>query len=264
MFDDRRASCVIKRAEEVSMDVRFWTIVVVAAIGLSSTGRGDEPQGRPASKTVRHEQPPAGPGVFDVRRFGAVGDGLHLDTRAIQAAIDACAAAKGGIVFVPPGQYQSGTIFLKSNVTLHLAAAATILGSTNLSHYATGMLPAYGLYARHVKGLALEGVRFDLARPDLRPAVVCDDAEDVEISGLRAKGSREAESLIRLRATRDAFLHGCRPPGETGTFLRAEGPCRSIVLNGNDLHAARETFETAAGAARESVKALGEPRAGAK
>jgi len=123
-----------------------------------------------------------------------------------------------------------------------------------------GVLPAYGLYARHVRGLALEGVRFDLARPDLRPAVVCDDAEDVEISGLRAQGNREAESLIRLRSTRGAFLHGCRPLGEAGTFLRAEGrECRSITLAGNDLHAAPRATETAAGASRESVTMLAEP-----
>ena len=127
-------------------------------------------------------------------------------------------------------------------------------------YFMWGVLPAYGLYARHVKGLALEGVRFDLARPDLRPAVVCDDAEDVEIAGLRAQGNRETESLIRLRSTRDAFVHDCRPLGEAGTFLRAEGrECRSITLAGNDLHAVPRAAETAAGASRESVTMLAEP-----
>ncbi len=116
-------------------------------------------------------------------------------------------------------------------------------------YFMWGVLPAYGLYARHVRGLSLESVRFDLARPDLRPAVVCDDAEDVEIAGLRARASRESEPLIRLRATRGAFLRGCRPLGEAGTFARIEGErSRDVVLAGNDLHRAQRAVETADGA----------------
>jgi hypothetical protein len=100
-----------------------------------------------------------------------------------------------------------------------------------------------------VKGLSLDGVRFDLAAPDLRPAVICDDAADVEISGLRACGNAEAESLIRLRSTQDAFLHGCRPLGAIGTFLRIEGRLsRDIATAGNDLYRARRALESAEGA----------------
>ncbi len=112
-------------------------------------------------------------------------------------------------------------------------------------YFLWGVLPAYGLYARHVEGLSLDAVRFDLATPDLRPAVVCDMAKGVDISGLRAQGSRDVESLIRLRSTRDAFLYGCRPMGEIGTFLRVEGNSSSdIALQANDLHRARNVFET--------------------
>ena len=124
------------------MGTRISTIIAAtAALCLASTTQGDEPQPGRISAPVQGEGALAGEGVFSVRTYGAVGDGAHLDTAAIQAAIDACAAARGGIVFVPPGRYLSGTIFLKSNVTLHLAAAATILGSTNLAHYATGIQP---------------------------------------------------------------------------------------------------------------------------
>jgi hypothetical protein len=72
---------------------------------------------------------------FDVKAHGAVGDGKALDTAAIQKSIDAAAAAKGGRVVFPPGKYLSGTIRLKSHVTLHLEKGATLLGSTDLSHY---------------------------------------------------------------------------------------------------------------------------------
>lgn len=71
---------------------------------------------------------------FDITRFGAVGDGKTLNTVAIQATIDA-AAAKGGRVVFPAGRYLSGSIRLKSHVELHLKKGATLLGSTDLSHY---------------------------------------------------------------------------------------------------------------------------------
>ncbi|MFP4250590.1 MAG: glycoside hydrolase family 28 protein [Armatimonadota bacterium] len=74
-------------------------------------------------------------GVYDVREFGAAGDGETLDTAAIQQAIDACTEAGGGRVFVPPGIYVTGTIFLKSRVNLHLAAGATLRGSTRREDY---------------------------------------------------------------------------------------------------------------------------------
>lgn len=73
--------------------------------------------------------------TFSVTGYGAVGDGKTLCTPAIQKAIDACAEAGGGTVLFPPGTYLSGTVFLKSHVTLHLEAAATLLGSPNLADY---------------------------------------------------------------------------------------------------------------------------------
>ena len=73
--------------------------------------------------------------VFDVRRYGAAGDGRVLDTRPLQAAIDSCQAAGGGVVFCPPGTYLIGTIELKSNVELHLSAGSKLKASTKRAHY---------------------------------------------------------------------------------------------------------------------------------
>jgi hypothetical protein len=72
---------------------------------------------------------------FSVRDFGALGDGTHLDTTAIQAAIEACHRSGGGTVVLPSGTYLSGTVQLKSNVTLYLAAQARLLGSPDLKDY---------------------------------------------------------------------------------------------------------------------------------
>jgi hypothetical protein len=121
-------------------------------------------------------------------------------------------------------------------------------------YFMWGVLPAYGLYARHAKGLSLDNVRFDLARPDARPAITCDDVEDLDLSHVRAAAAPEAESLIRLRSTRGAFVHGCRPLGAAGTFLRVEGrTSRDIVLGSNDLHLVRKAIETADGAEIQAV-----------
>ena len=65
-------------------------------------------------------------GTFNVRHFGAVADGTTNDAPAINKAIDACSAAGGGTVFVPTGIYGTGSIHLKSNVTLTLDAGAVL------------------------------------------------------------------------------------------------------------------------------------------
>ncbi len=78
---------------------------------------------------------PHPPTRFDIRSFGAVGDGTTLNTRAIQAALDACAAAGGGVVEVPPGVYLSGTLWLRSHLELHLCHGATLKASPHREDY---------------------------------------------------------------------------------------------------------------------------------
>ncbi len=75
--------------------------------------------------------------AFNIREFGAVGDGRTKDTAAIQGAIDACAESGGGVVYCSPGTYLTGTIFLKSEIDLHLETGATILGSPDIADYDT-------------------------------------------------------------------------------------------------------------------------------
>jgi polygalacturonase len=77
----------------------------------------------------------AGTRVYNVRDFGARGDGQTLDTRAVQAAIETCAKDRGGIVLIPAGVFVIGTIELKSNVTLRIAAQGKLLGSADGKQY---------------------------------------------------------------------------------------------------------------------------------
>ncbi|GAB2943529.1 glycosyl hydrolase family 28 protein [Hymenobacter coalescens] len=86
------------------------------------------------TKNVGAKTRPAGTATFAVAKYGAVADGKTLNTRAIQQAIDA-AARKGGVVTFAPGQYLTGSIFLKKGVTLQIDKGVTLLGSQNLQDY---------------------------------------------------------------------------------------------------------------------------------
>jgi len=76
-----------------------------------------------------------GDSTFNVRHYGASGDGTNMDTAALQQAIDAAADAGGGTVILPPGRYLSGSLGLKSHVTLQLDKGATLLGSPHRLEY---------------------------------------------------------------------------------------------------------------------------------
>src|SRR5690349_3671561 len=67
---------------------------------------------------------PSGDSVFDVRKFGAVGDGKAIDTPAVNKAIDAAAAAGGGTVVFPTGIYACYSIHLKTKVALYISQGA--------------------------------------------------------------------------------------------------------------------------------------------
>ncbi len=83
--------------------------------------------------------------VYNIRKYGAKGDGIAIDTAALQGAINACHQDGGGMVLVPAGTFQIGTVELKSNVTLHIAAAGKLLGSADGKQYhAVDAIPLSG------------------------------------------------------------------------------------------------------------------------
>jgi len=73
--------------------------------------------------------------TLSVEQFGAVGDGVTINTKSIQAAINAAHQQNNGVVIFPKGKFVSGTIQLKSNVTLYFKEGAVLLGSTNPKDY---------------------------------------------------------------------------------------------------------------------------------
>ncbi|WP_166727629.1 rhamnogalacturonidase [Mucilaginibacter gilvus] len=95
---------------------RFFRYMVCCLLGFN--GIANAQQGPVSFKTF-----------YNVRAYGAKGDGKQLDSKAIDKAINACAAAGGGTVYLPAGTYLSGSIHLKSNINLFIDAGATILGA---------------------------------------------------------------------------------------------------------------------------------------
>jgi hypothetical protein len=99
-----------------------------------------------------------------------------------------------------------------------------------------GVLPAYGFYVRHAKGLKFAGVQLETAEPERRHALVADDVEDLVVDGLEARCWPDSAAVIRLVQARRAFIRGCRPQGQIDLFLRLEGPrSDGVLLAGNEL-----------------------------
>ena len=70
-----------------------------------------------------------------MKNYGATGNKADDAQKAIQSAVEACAKAGGGTVYVPPGEYTSGTIHLRSHVRFFIEAGATLYASTDAARY---------------------------------------------------------------------------------------------------------------------------------
>jgi len=122
-------------------------------------------------------------------------------------------------------------------------------------YYAAGVFPAYALYARNVRGLTLNNVRFDLAAPDLRPAVVFDHVQDAAITSLNVQGVKESESALRFIDSQDVLLSGPRLIAPASVFLQVEGAASgNIIVDGGDLSKAAKPMAFKNGAKEDTVK----------
>ena len=134
------------------------------------------------------------------------------------------------------------------------AALREVPQVSGAEYFGLGVLPAYGMYARNVRGLRLNNVRFDLAAPDLRPALVLDGSEDISINGFSAVGNSSAEALLRFINTRDALLTACRLLTPCPAFLQVEGAASDrITLVASDLSRAESAVVLSRGARKEAV-----------
>ena len=138
-MDRQDETALLSRREWLGKLALPATGAVIAA-GLFDAEPAEAKRAKPAASTVD-----LGARVYNIRDYGAKGDKTTLDTAALQAAIDACTRDGGGTVLVPAGTFVIGTVELKSNVTLHIAAGGTLLGSADGKQYhAVDAIPLRG------------------------------------------------------------------------------------------------------------------------
>ena len=102
-----------------------------------------------------------GTAVFNVKDYGASGRKDQDAQALLQSAIDACGQAGGGMVYVPPGDYTTGTLYLRSHVRFHIEAGATLWGSKNPEHFPqvgpNNMQPRTLFFGENLENITLEG-----------------------------------------------------------------------------------------------------------
>lgn len=117
-----------------------------------------------------------------------------------------------------------------------------------------GRLPASGLFCRHVSGIRLRDVVFGSAAKEARPAIVCDDASQIDISGLRCTSIASRQPVVLLKTCKDVWIRDAIAPERTGSFLELRGKETSnILLTHCDLRNAKKEIEIGDGASAGAV-----------
>ncbi|HSY16948.1 MAG TPA: glycosyl hydrolase family 28 protein [Candidatus Acidoferrales bacterium] len=125
-------------------------------------------------------------------------------------------------------------------------------------YYAAGIFPCYALYARQVRGLTLQNVRFEIAASDLRPAIVFDHVSDASVNGLSVQGDPAAESALRFIESQDVLLSATRLIKPAPVFLQVEGAANAgITIDGGDISKAATPVAFKNGASEKAVKLHG-------
>ena len=185
---------------------------------------------------------PAGEGkrIFDVRNYGAAGDGTTLNTAAIQKAIDALATSGGGTLWIPRGQFLSGAIILKPSVNLHLDQGAVLKGSTNIEDYP-------------VRNTRIEG-HFQVWIPAL---INASNADHLRITGAgtvqgggkpfwdefwKRRGADKTTKNLDVRRPRNIFIEDSTDVEVSGISLRDSGfwnlhlfRCQDVLVDKVDI-----------------------------
>jgi hypothetical protein len=108
-----------------------------------------------------------------------------------------------------------------------------------------GRLPSFGFYCRHVEGLHMRNISIRAPHGEARPALVCDDVQGLELSGLETVATQNSQPVVKLVQTRGAWLRGCSAPVGTRVFLRVEGErTERVAMTGCDLSGAAKAVET--------------------
>ncbi|MBL7152801.1 MAG: glycoside hydrolase family 28 protein [Phycisphaerae bacterium] len=191
--------------------------------------------------------------VYDIRDFGAKGGGESLCTQAIQDAIDKCAEKGGGTVYLPPGKWLTGTVYLESNVTIQLDTGCTLLGSKNKADYGPprklkdsdnetfsywAVIAGKGLENIAIRGRGVidgQGVNFRYKNGPRPKNVYLENCRDVLIEGVRLRAAgcwmQHYRNCDRLRI-RDIAVFNHVAYNNDGLNIDS---CRDVVITGCNI-----------------------------
>ncbi len=214
--------------------------------------------------------------TFNVRDFGAKGDGAAKDSTAIQQAIDRCSVFGGGSVLVPAGRYLTGAIALRSNTLLRLEKDAVILGSPDLADYPitqvrwegkwiqgrVGLIYAIGASrigvsgGGRIEGNPAVGGRPTPQSPLRRPALV----EPIGCSGILLEGFAATQGLmwaIHAVNSRDITIRGLNIRTTTGNGDGIDiDSCRHVRIEGCDISTGDDCIAIKSGRGSEAYRLL--------
>lgn len=115
---------------------RSITFAALISVGILQASAQKAPVKYSWSNLPKAKMPVFKKDTFNIKKYGAVPDGITLNTRSINDAILACSAKGGGVVLIPQGLWLTGPIVLKSNVNLHVERAGLVLFTSDKSQYA--------------------------------------------------------------------------------------------------------------------------------
>jgi polygalacturonase len=224
-------------------------------------------QSQPSSKTVGK--------TFDVRAFGAAGDGTTKDTAAFQKALDACAGSSaGGEIVVPAGNYLIGSLVLGSNTTLQLDKDATLTGSPDVADYPLMTIRWEGVWrdghrallsATNAKNVAIAGpgkivgdTKLGHLRNPRGPCII----ETIECDGVRFEGF--STQYQRMWAIHPTYCRNVVAKNLTirSTLANGDGidveSCSGVTIDRCDIDTGDDAIALKSGRGAEGVR-IGRP-----
>jgi hypothetical protein len=210
--------------------------------------------------------------LYNVRDYGAKGDGATLDTAAVSAAIAASVKQGGGVVYLPPGRYVIGTVQLYSHIRLELESGAVLAGSRNIADYLPS--PPFGFARNYGVDITGEG--------GLLGMLIAKNAEDISIEGhgeidgegdsfmgleTAHGGGDYVEQYVRnpekFRAAMGTVHYGPVEPGHRPGTMIVFYHCANVRLHGITLRQSPNWtlhLQDVEGAAISNIQILNDPR----
>ena len=233
---------------------RAWAAVILLLAslcdaeppGVSGFAQGEFLSSIPYASYIDFDAEGPGGDVFDVRDFGAIGDGKTNNAAAIAKAVDAAHANGGGVVRIEAGDYVSGTIALKSNVTLYVAKDTILRASREPAHYG----PAHFIDCEGASNVGIVGPGKILGEGDawwsppravapVAPPDVYDlqEMKSLHFAAKRKKAPNRPSPFIRIRESADIRIANLIVENSPGWTIMLDHCDRahlsSVVLNNN-------------------------------